>query len=179
MHASSAIGSHSWSSYRIRRIRSVSTLNSHMYPKSYLPMIFLPLENGAAWPRSSTIPRYFSHMKHPFDYLLNIWPFRRHCPNTLSFSKTSRRRSQETHSQRLFVNVLLRMQLSFSNKAGGSFGVSLLDSIPHWMISYTLTQEERRWQTGSLALFIHNALDSPGADQHERCAVSTSNFAQS
>ena len=53
-------------------------------PKLCLPAIFLPLDHGSAWLRTSSIPESFSHMEHPFDYLLNI----------LSSSKTSHRRSQ-------------------------------------------------------------------------------------
>ena len=39
-------------------------------------MIFLPLECGSAWLSISTIPRYLSHMKHPFDYYSQpTWSF--------------------------------------------------------------------------------------------------------
>ena len=41
-------------------------------PESCLRFIFLLLEHGSMWLRISSIPRYFSHVKHLFDYLFNI-----------------------------------------------------------------------------------------------------------
>ena len=49
-------------------------------------MIFLPLEHGSAWLSISTIPRYFSHMKHPFDYYSQLtWSFP--VPSSLALPK--------------------------------------------------------------------------------------------
>ena len=72
VHATSAFGSPGRSSYRTRRTCSVSTFNSYMCFRLCLPLIFLLLEHGFVSLRISSIPRYFSHMKHLFDYSFDI-----------------------------------------------------------------------------------------------------------
>ena len=71
-----------WSEDLTLRLRSCLPLPQRAQP--CLPLIFLLLDHGPMRLRISSIPRYFSHTKPPFDYLFSILPLSRHYPSISS-----------------------------------------------------------------------------------------------
>ena len=169
LHATSVIGSHDRSSYRIRRSCSASTLNSQMCLNLHLPVIFLPLEHGPVWPRIYSIPLCFSHMKRLFDYLFDIWPLCRHYLDILSSSKLTSSLAVDAFSACLRKSSPAHA-VELLEQGRGVFWSQLLrlHSPLYDLIESSPAGKKLADQLTRLALLIRNALEVPSADQHER-----------